>query len=230
MKTLLIIPVYNEEENIANLLERLQSEFSHFDFIIVNDGSTDNTMTIIRSISDRYLDLPVNLGIGGAVQTGFIYALRNGFDIAIQYDGDGQHDPAYLDVLVKEIERGYDLVIGSRFIKGDSFRSSFIRRLGIMVIRFLCRLTIKQKITDPTSGFRACNRRCIEFFAANYPKDYPEPESLVKLKRAGFSIAEIAVSMNERTGGVSSITPLKSLYYMVSVSMAMIIGSGIKSK
>ncbi len=176
-----------------------------------------------------HVDLPINLGIGGAVQTGYKYALKHGYDIAVQLDGDGQHNPAYIQNLVEGLDR-YDMIIGSRFIENNGFQSSKARRAGIIFLRTLAKLLIKQKITDPTSGFRACNRKIIEQFAYNYPSDYPEPETIIAVAKAGYKLKEIPVVMNERERGVSSINLMKSIYYMFKVSIAMLISSTVEEE
>lgn len=167
-----------------------------------------------------------NLGIGGAVQTGYKYALENNYDVAIQFDGDGQHDENYIDNLVKEIEKGSDFVIGSRFVGNESeFKSSAFRRLGIKVLSLAIKICTRKKIYDPTSGFRAANKNIIKIFADHYPVEYPEPESTVDLIRRKYKVKEIPVKMHEREFGTSSIKPLKSAYYMFSVLIAIFITS-----
>ena len=167
-----------------------------------------------------------NLGIGGAVQTGYKYALENDYDVAIQFDGDGQHDENYIDCLLKEIEKGNDFVIGSRFVGNESeFKSSIFRRIGIRILSLAIKICTGKKIYDPTSGFRAANRSIIKLFADHYPLEYPEPESIVELIRKKYKIVEIPVKMHEREFGTSSIKPLKSVYYMFSVLIAILITS-----
>jgi glycosyltransferase involved in cell wall biosynthesis len=223
MKVLAIIPAFNEEEGIQRLAE-LFDEVNHIDVIVVNDCSRDNTSNICREIGFNVIDLPSNLGIGGAVQTGFKYAEKHGYDIAVQVDGDGQHNPAYIKDLIKPIVEGNaDLVIGSRYLNNEGFQSSAMRRLGIQYFSALIDILQKKKITDPTSGFRACNRKVIELFSKRYPTDYPEPESIVYLLRNQFVIEEVPVIMHERHGGESSINAIKSIYYMIKVSLAIII-------
>ena len=194
------------------------------DYIVINDGSTDRTADICKENHIKTITLLQNLGIGGAIQTGYKYAALKGFDIAVQFDGDGQHDISFLDTLIRPIlEDGYDFVIGSRFISSDKgFQSTKMRRLGIRVLSNLISVLTHFKTTDPTSGFRAANKRVIRFFAHNYPVDYPEPESIVELLKNSFLIMEVPVNMHEREGGVSSITSWKSVYYMVKVSLAIL--------
>lgn len=224
MRVLGIVPCFNEEENIEHLIKELSSYSDILDFVIINDNSTDQTSSICEKNNVNVINLPCNLGIGGAVQTGYIYAKKNNYDIAIQIDGDGQHDPAYIkDLIDPIIENGLDFVIGSRFIKKEGFQSSTTRRIGIFYFAGLLKFLTKQKVSDPTSGFRACNKKVINLFADNYPTDYPEPESIMALSRNGYSIAEIPVQMRERNGGISSIKSLKSIYYMIKVTLAIVI-------
>lgn len=230
MKILIIIPSFNEELNIENTIKKInkykKKSNREVDYIIINDGSTDNTEYICKKNHYNTINLIHNLGIGGAVQTGYKYAFENDYDIAIQFDGDGQHDEKYIENLAKEIEKGYDFVIGSRFIENLSkFKSSGMRRLGIKIISLLIKICTGKKIYDPTSGFRAANKQVIKLFAVNYPLEYPEPESTTDLIRKGYRISEIPVEMHERENGSSSIKPLKSIYYMFSVSIAIIITS-----
>lgn len=224
-KTLIIIPAYNEEENLPRLFESLKNTEGNFDILVINDCSRDNTEAVCRSHGIKVVSLPVNLGIGGAVQTGYIYALRNNYDIAIQIDGDGQHDPKFMPYLVKRIEEGYHLCIGSRFIENEGFQSSRIRRIGIKYFSWLIRFLTGIRITDPTSGYRACSREVIRLFAYDYPKDYPEPETVVTVLRNKLKVCEMPVIMNAREGGKSSITNLKGIYYMIKVTLAIMIAS-----
>lgn len=228
MKVLVIIPAYNEELNIKNTVDKIlsiskKSEYT-IDYVVINDGSKDNTLEVCRANKFNVIPLIENLGIGGSVQTGYKYAYENNYDIAIQFDGDGQHDEKYIEKLVDEIKKGNDFVIGSRFVKKLSkFTSTGTRRLGIKIISFLIKLCTGKKIYDPTSGFRAGNRKVIELFASHYPVEYPEPESTVYLLRQHFKVKEIPVEMHERKFGTSSIRPLKSIYYMFSVSISIIV-------
>ncbi|MGQ7884802.1 glycosyltransferase family 2 protein [Paenibacillus sp. WC2504] len=225
MRTLIIIPAYNEEKNIGDLLHKiLETELDNFDILVVNDKSLDSTSEICSHFNVKVIDLPCNLGIGGAVQTGYKYARKYGYQIAIQVDGDGQHDPNYLKTIIELLQsKKADMIIGSRYIEKQGFQSSVLRRVGIRYFSKLIKLLIKEKITDPTSGYRGCNSNVIEILSQYYPSDYPEPESIVYLKRNGFKIMEIPVKMNERLGGVSSIRSFRTLYYMIKVSLAIII-------
>ncbi len=225
MKILIIIPAYNEEQNISNLIkDLLKYDEYRIDILIINDCSTDDTSTICKHFGVKVIDLPCNLGIGGAVQTGYKYAYKNNYDIAIQVDGDGQHKPIYLGrLIIPIVNRSADMVIGSRYIEKKGFQSSLLRRIGIQYFSRLIQFLTRQRISDPTSGFRACNSKVIELFAHRYPRDYPEPESLVYLKRNQVSIMEVPVVMQERINGKSSINLTKSIYYMIKVSLAIII-------
>ena len=193
-------------------------------YVVVNDSSTDGSAEILRSHGYNYLDLPINLGIGGGVQCGYRYARENGYDITVQMDGDGQHDPQYLaDVCKPVIDGEVDMAIGSRFITNEGFQSSFMRRLGINIISLLIKILTGKKVNDVTSGYRACNRDLINFFANDYADDYPEPEAIMKCIMHGFKVGEVPVIMEERQGGVSSIRSLKSAYYMIKVCLALVV-------
>ena len=200
-----------------------QKAFS-LDYIVINDGSTDKTECICREKGIRAIHLSQNLGIGGAVQTGYLFARKKGYDIAVQFDGDGQHDIGSLEPLIAPIlAEKADFVVGSRFIQGKSaFQSTVMRRLGIRLLSTIIHLFARVRIMDPTSGFRAANQKAIEFLARNYPVDYPEPESIVELSKNAFQITEVQVNMFDRMGGTSSISPWKSVYYMYKVSLAII--------
>lgn len=225
MKTLIIIPAFNEEENIIHLINKIRniSNSHKYDILVINDKSKDKTSDICKGLGVNIIDLPCNLGIGGAVQTGYKYAQKNNYDIAIQVDGDGQHNPKYLDDLIKPIEESEaDMVIGSRFIKFAGFQSSALRRIGIRYLKTLINILSREKITDPTSGFRAVNRKIIDIFAEYYPRDYPEPESIMVIKRKMLTVKEIPVIMNERESGISSINFTRSIYYMIKVTLAIV--------
>lgn len=229
-KCLIIIPAFNEEKNIGKLINELalynmKDNFNiNMEIIVINDCSNDNTSKVCRMAGINVIDLPCNLGIGGAVQTGYIYARANDFDIAVQIDGDGQHDPAYLEKLIKPLlNNDADLLIGSRFIENKGFQSSKARRLGIRFFSYLLALLGGAQITDPTSGFRACNKELIKIFSYQYPKDYPEPESIMSCLRNGYRIKEIPVIMRCREMGSSSINFNRSFYYMMKVSLAIFI-------
>jgi hypothetical protein len=194
------------------------------DYLVVNDCSIDKTVEILKEYNANYVDLPVNLGIGGGVQTGYLYAYKNGYDIAIQMDGDGQHDAKFLKALIKPIQDGQaDVVIGSRYILKEGFQSSFMRRVGIKGLSILIKLTTGINVNDVTSGFRAINKDMIALFAHEYAQDYPEPEAIVMAVCHGAKVVEVPVRMNERAGGKSSISGLKSIYYMVKVSLSIML-------
>lgn len=224
MKKLIIIPAYNESANIKDTVENIITTVPDFDYVVINDHSKDNTLEILRENHFNYVNLPVNLGIGGAVQTGYKYALANGYDAAVQVDADGQHDVSYLENLVTKMEKEQaDMVIGSRFINNEGFQSTFMRRIGISYFTRMIRHLTGHIITDPTSGFRLANRKVIKLFAETYPTDYPEPESIVYLLKRKMKVVEEPVVMKERQGGVSSIRMSSSVYYMVKVTLAILI-------
>ena len=224
MKKLVIIPAYNESENIVNTVKEIKEKASDFDYVVINDCSSDKTLEILESNHLNYINLPVNLGIGGAVQTGYKYALEHEYDMAVQVDGDGQHDPVYLHSLEETlIKENADMVIGSRFIKNEGFQSTFARRMGIVYFTNMIKSLTGTTITDPTSGFRLVNKDVITLFANDYPRDYPEPESIVALLKRKKKVIEVPVQMKERQGGVSSIRLWNSVYYMIKVSIAILV-------
>lgn len=228
-KILVIIPAYNEEESILSVIDDLVENAPFADCIVINDGSTDSTKSILEKNDIPHINLVKNLGIGGAVQTGFKYALQYGYDIAVQFDGDGQHRAEYIADLVAPIQEGRaDLVVGSRF-KGDTggFKSSTMRRLGIAILSSILKMASTNKIEDVTSGFRAAGKRAIELFASYYPDDYPEPESLALVARKGLKLSEVPVEMRERIGGESSIKRMDSVYYMIKVTFAILVQTNI---
>ena len=222
MKTLVIIPAYNEEANILDTLRDLRENGGNPDVLVVNDCSTDRTAALLRENGVPFLDLPVNLGIGGGVQSGYRYALERGYDTAVQFDGDGQHMATCLPALLAPIREGRaDYTVGSRFLEREGFQSSALRRLGIRFLSGLIRALCGVRVLDATSGMRAVNRDLIALFAADYPQDYPEPEAILAAGLRGFRVEEVPVRMRERQGGVSSINPLRSVYYMIKVSLAL---------
>ncbi|MGE5615019.1 MAG: glycosyltransferase family 2 protein [Bacillota bacterium] len=225
MKVLIVIPAYNEAENLVTLLDKLKKTCPGYDAVVVNDNSKDNTLEVCRKHGVDVIDLPVNLGIGGAVQAGYRYALYMGYDAAVQLDGDGQHNPDYIDKLLAALKNGANLCIGSRFLLSEGYKSTRLRRFAIRYFSSLIRFFTGCRVTDPTSGFRACDTTTIRLFAEDYPVDYPEPESIINAVWKKLKITEVPVVMNERKEGKSSITGMKSLYYMVKVSMAIIISS-----
>jgi len=228
MKTLVIVPAYDEALNIVQVIENLNSTNPLLDIVIINDASKDNTGELAEKTGKAFvINLPCNLGIGGAVQTGFKFARRYNYDIALQFDGDGQHKASEIHKLLEPVKEGKaDVVIGSRFCgESPGFKSTFIRRIGIKLFEVLNSLLIKQRITDNTSGFRAYNKKAIVFLSQHYPNDYPEPEAVILLAKNGFHIEEVFVDMQVRQGGVSSITGLKPVYYMVKVLLAIFISN-----
>jgi glycosyltransferase involved in cell wall biosynthesis len=221
-RSVAIVPAFQERASIARVVEDIQ-RLSSADVVVIDDGSGDGTAAEAVRAGARVITLPFNLGIGSAVQTGYMVALEGGYDVAIQVDGDGQHPAEEIDRLIAALgETGADIVVGSRFIGGGAYRAPFGRRLGIAVFARLVSLVTGVRMTDTTSGFRASGRRAIALFAAAYPHDYPEVEAVIIAHRAGLRLVEIPVQMRERQGGRSSITPLKSGYYMLKVIMAIV--------
>ena len=224
LKKMVIIPAYNDSLNIEKTVKDVIKNAPDFDYVVINDCSKDNTLEILRKNNFSYLNLPVNLGIGGAVQTGYRYAYYHGYDMAVQFDGDGQHNASYLGKMAEELANtDANMVIGSRFITKEGFQSSGMRRAGIKHFTRLIKSLTGETITDPTSGFRIVDRKLLELFKEDYPKDYPEPESTVTVLSKGFKVKEIPVIMNEREGGVSSISMMNGIYYMIKVSIAILI-------
>ncbi len=224
MKVLIIVPAYNEAEGISKLIDNLEKNYAQYDYVIINDGSKDQTKKLCREKGYHVLNLPINLGIGGAVQTGYIYASENEYDIAVQIDGDGQHNPKYIEAMIKKMEEeNADIVIGSRFITREGFQSSALRRTGINLLSTLIKICTGKRINDVTSGYRIVNRRFIDIYADDYSRDYPEPEAIVTAVMWGGKIIETPVVMNERESGISSINVRKSFYYMIKVTLAIIV-------
>ncbi len=224
MRVAAIVPAFNEARALPALAEAFRARAPSVDVCVVDDGSRDDTAGVAASLGLSVLRLPVNLGIGGAVQAGYLWALERGYDVAVQVDGDGQHDPSYIAALVAPIEAGSaDVVIGSRFLADGGFRSTWLRRAGIRYLSWFLLVRCGARVTDTTSGFRAAGRRAIALFARYYPSDYPEPEAIALAKRAGLTLAEVPVRMSERTHGQSSITLLASFYYLVKVSLALVL-------
>jgi len=232
-KVAIIIPAFNEEDSIAHVLNELNDLQTRTDFIfdcvVINDRSSDKTGKIAEQFPCTVLHMPIQCGIGGAVQTGLKYALANNYNYAIQLDGDGQHIPAEIPKLMAGIELNLDVVIGSRFIDNTGFQSSFMRRIGINYFKLLNRLLIGVEINDNTSGFRLFNKKALLVAAGYYPDEYPEPETIVLFTKAGLKIGEVSVKMRERIGGKSSIGFTKSIYYIFKVTLAIIFSS-LKNK
>ena len=224
-KTLIVIPAFNEQHNILKVIGDIKACIPDADILVINDCSVDNTSAQARMAEGvKVLDLPCNLGIGGAVQTGFKYARSEGYHYMVQIDGDGQHIPQEVEKLVHTMEqRGCDMVIGSRFLDIQSYRTTWCRRIGIKVFYLLFRILINTKITDSTSGFRRYNRKSIEVLSKYYSNDYPEPDAIILLKKHGLQICEVGVEMKAREHGKSSITPIKSPYYMAKVILSILL-------
>jgi glycosyltransferase involved in cell wall biosynthesis len=225
MKTLVIIPVLNEEKTLRGVILGIRTSLPQADILVVNDGSTDSTGNIAREEGVLILEHPYNMGIGATMQTGFLYALRNGYDIAIQVDGDGQHHPESLPSLIKPLLEGHcNLVIGSRYLSDGGFKSTFLRKLGIKFFSSVVWIFTGKRATDPTSGFRAMDRKGLKLFSEEYPSDYPEVEAVISANRKGLHFQEIPTMMRDRQGGTSSIGMLSALYYMVKVTLSISIG------
>lgn len=230
MRVLLIIPAFNEEENILKVCQSIdhynRSHNEQYHYIVINDCSADSTSQICHDHHIPVINLIHNLGIGGAVQTGYKYAQQNNYDIAVQFDGDGQHNINHVkDIISPIVKNQADLVIGSRFTDKniDTFKSSAMRRFGIKIISYFMHFATHQKILDTTSGFRACNKQVIQDFANDYPLEYPEPITTAEIIKKGYRIEEVPVSMNARTAGTSSINSWKSAYYMINVCLSLLV-------
>lgn len=223
-RRLVIVPAFNEQDSVGGVIEEIRRFDTKLEIIVVDDGSDDRTAEVARAHGVHVVSLPFNLGIGAAVQTGFRYALANGFDLAVQIDADGQHVPSELPKLFAPLEAGEaDLVIGSRFAGERAFRSSFTRRIGIRLFALTVSAIARRRLTDTTSGFRAVSRRGIVLFAADYPHDYPEVEATVMIVKHRLRLKEVPVRMRERTSGRSSITALRSFYYITKVLLALFV-------
>ncbi len=223
-KAIVIIPAYNEASCIAGVIKSVMKEAPEADIVVVDDGSNDATIEIARGEGVKVLCQRFNLGIGATMQTGYKYAWANGYEIAVQFDGDGQHPAHEIGELIQPlIDKTADVVVGSRFLGRGDYKPSVSRWAGIAIFSKVVSAIVREKVTDTTSGFRAVNRAVIEFYCSNYPDDYPEVEVLVLLHKKGFKIVEIPVTMVERMGGSSSITPLRSAYYMIKVLLAIFV-------
>jgi hypothetical protein len=222
-RCMVIVPVFNERGSVGKVVSRLRQALPDFDVLVIDDGSTDDTLRQIPA-GVTVVSLPFNLGIGGAMQTGYRYAALHGYDVAVQVDGDGQHRPSEVRRLVDcVLHGGVDLAVGSRFLEPTKYRQSFVRRVGAGMLRLLIKLLTGLSITDCTSGFRAANRRVIRAFAHWYPEDYPEPEVILLLHRAGYSIGEFSVRMRQRRVGQSSIGLLGGLFYVLKVTTCLML-------
>jgi glycosyltransferase involved in cell wall biosynthesis len=224
---LAVVPAYNEAGSVGRVVGALHERAPEFDVIVVDDGSTDQTAARAREAGARVLRMPFNLGIGGAVQAGFVYARENAYDYMAQVDGDGQHEPSELGRLVSTLraDPSLDMVCGSRFVSDQvNYEATLSRRTGIRVFAFMLSKILRQSITDPTSGFRLYNRRAIDLFARDYPHDYPEVEAVLMLHAHRLRMTEVAVRMRHRETGRSSITKMRSAYYMIKVSLSLLVG------
>jgi glycosyltransferase involved in cell wall biosynthesis len=222
-RVLIVIPAYREEKKIGAVVSAVRERF-RYDVLVVNDGSPDGTSAAARDAGATVLDLPCNLGIGGAVQTGFIYARGHGYEAVVRLDGDGQHDPNDIPRLLEPVQRGEaDAAIGSRFLGETEYRGSIPRIFGIGFFRVLVNLFTGYRVTDPTSGFFAINRRLFEFYSAHYPSDFPEVDAYILMHRMKARAVEVPARMYEREEGKSSITPLRAMYYMVKVTLSFLI-------
>jgi glycosyltransferase involved in cell wall biosynthesis len=225
LKRIAIVPSLNEEVTVGHVIDEIRAFDRGFDIVVVDDGSTDRTAGVAADRGAHVLRLPFNLGIGGAMQTGFRFAFEHGYDIAVQIDGDGQHDPSQLPKILAPVLAGEaDLCVGSRFTGKGAYRSSFVRRIGIKIFARVVSAVVGQKVTDTTSGFRAVNGKGIALFASDYPHDYPEVEATVMCVKHKLRLTEVPVEMRERGGGASSITALRSIYYMTKVLLAIFVG------
>ncbi len=231
MKILVIVPAYNESVSIAGTIKEIREKVPGADILAVNDGSTDETGSILTGCGVKYLDLCVNLGIGGAVQSGYQYAACHDYDYAVQIDGDGQHDPQYILPMIAWMQKeNIDVGIGSRFLTHEGFQSSLMRRTGIRFLSWLVRVVCGIRILDVTSGYRIVNSRYIRLFAGNYPDDYPETESIPDIVFSGGKAAEYPVVMRERTGGRSSISMKKSIYLVEKVSLSLLLSRFVRGE
>lgn len=226
-RTVAVVPAYNEELAIGRVVREIRAFDPAIVVAVVDDHSTDGTSAAARDAGAVVIRLPFNLGIGGAVQTGFKYALREGFDLAVRLDGDGQHIASELEKLLDPLRRGEaDIVTGSRFVAaGQTYRPPLARRIGISWFARLVSLLTRTRVTDTTSGFQALNRRAIALFAADYPSDYPEVEGTLLVLRSGLRLREVQVEMRDREHGVSSITFVRSVYYLLKVTLALVVAS-----
>ncbi|MFA5088229.1 MAG: glycosyltransferase family 2 protein [Candidatus Omnitrophota bacterium] len=229
---LIIVPAFNESGNIGRVIEEISASPLPVDILVVNDGSRDDTAKEASQTRAGVISLPFNLGIGGAVQTGFQFARKHGYDVAVQVDGDGQHDTQFIGDLLAPLKADRaDVTIGSRFLAPFlGYRSTLIRKIGITFFSGLISFLMRCKITDPTSGFRAYNKKAIEIFARYYPHDFPEPEAILVAKRLGLKVEEVPVQMKKRQAGQSSIRYFKTLYYMVKVTFAILLDMLKKKK
>ena len=225
MRRIAIVPALNEEQAIGGVIDELRAFDPGLDVVVISDGSADRTAEVAAEHGAHVVRLPFNLGIGGAVQTGFQYAHQNGYELVVRCDGDGQHDPSQLpNVLAPVLADEADIAVGSRFVSGEGYRSSATRRIGIRLLAWVVSAIARQRVTNTTSGFQALNRKALELFAADYPHDYPEVEGMVMTIKHRLRLCEVPVTMREREHGRSSITALRSIYYMAKVLVALFVG------
>ena len=223
--TAIILPAFNEEESLGKLLSELREVVGDMEIVVINDGSSDCTAEVARAGGATVLDLACNVGVGGAVQAGLKYCLQAGYDVVLRCDADGQHPPSQVPVLLKALEkRDDDMVIGSRYLEIESFRSTAVRRAGIRCLCYMLSTICRAPVSDPTSGFFAIRKNLMHLFAECYPSDYPEPEALALMRRQGFSFSEVPVIFKEREAGVSSIGNWGTLYYAIKVGLALVVG------
>lgn len=223
MKILVVIPAFNEAENIRDVIRDLKEYFPEGKYLIINDGSIDETSSVSASLEARVINLPYNVGIGGAVQTGFIIAEKEGYDAVIQFDGDGQHMAQYIKKILAALDENTDIVIGSRFLEIEGYKMPFLRKFGAQIFSSIMSGLCRTGLTDTTAGFRAYGKRAIKLFSIYYPEDYPEVEALILARKKKLAIKEVAVQMRQRLKGKSSITPLRSIYYMIKVLLAVFV-------
>ena len=222
-KTIIIIPAYNEESSITSVVENIRHHASDTDILVVDDGSADRTARKAKESGAMVISLPYNMGIGSAVQSGFLFAKEKGYHCAVQVDGDGQHPASKITMLLAALDDGFDMSIGSRFLQDTGYQTPFFRSVGIKVFSFLVSLLVGKRVHDTTSGFRAINRKAILLLTETYPHDYPEVEALITLHRNGMKFVEIPVEMNSRQSGTSSIAAKNAVYYMLKVTLAVFV-------
>ena len=222
-KTLIIIPAYNEEGSVARVIENIRRDVPDADILVVNDGSRDRTARQARESGAMVMNLPYNMGIGSAVQSGFLFAKEKGYHFAVQVDGDGQHPASEIPRLLAALTNGVDMSIGSRFVQNTKYRAPFLRSVGIKIFSFLVTMLVGKRVYDTTSGFRAINRKAILLLTETYPHDYPEVEALITLHRNGMRFVEVPIEMNYRQEGKSSISAKAGVYYMLKVTLAVLV-------
>jgi glycosyltransferase involved in cell wall biosynthesis len=228
-KVCIIIPAYNEEQNLSGVIAAIKKLNKNYDIILVNDASVDRTLNVAEKTRVIILDLPINLGIGGAIQTGLKYALDNNYACAVQLDADGQHDPKYIPTLLKHLDKA-DMVIGSRYIHRTKYKTPLLRMIGIKLFSQLIYLITKKRIYDATSGYKAMNKNVIAFFSENFPQEFPDAASRVSLLKNGYKIKEVSVEMHQRSKGHSSVGWLYAIYLLFSISISILLETAKMSK